>query len=157
MPSKRKAIKVGVIGILVNHRGEILMGRRVKDDPSFPGMWCIPGGGIELGETHDEALIREFKEEVCLPIIPEPLVMSLHQRIVNDTKGGVARHTLLISKVVRLEKSEYKPFRGDGFDAIGWFSWLNISQIKKQITPLTLEALRAYYVNRIGRFPPTIN
>ena len=32
------------------------------------GMWCVPGGAIELGETLEEALRREVKEETALDI-----------------------------------------------------------------------------------------
>ena len=31
-------------------------------------MWCVPGGAIELGETLEEALRREVKEETALDI-----------------------------------------------------------------------------------------
>ena len=32
------------------------------------GMWCVPGGAIELGESLEEALKREVKEETSLDI-----------------------------------------------------------------------------------------
>jgi 8-oxo-dGTP diphosphatase len=28
--------------------------------------WCLPGGGLEEGETPDEAALRELKEECCI-------------------------------------------------------------------------------------------
>ncbi len=32
------------------------------------GMWCVPGGAIELGESLEQALAREVKEETSLDI-----------------------------------------------------------------------------------------
>lgn len=38
------------------------------------GQWCVPGGAIELGESLEQALIREVKEETSLDISNPKLI-----------------------------------------------------------------------------------
>ncbi len=64
-----------VSAIIFSKDGKILMG---KKDPSkggvFPNAWHIPGGGIKEGETMEQTLIREIKEEVGLDVTNYPKV-----------------------------------------------------------------------------------
>jgi ADP-ribose pyrophosphatase len=57
--------RLGTYGILV-HDGKILLTRK-KSGP-YKGLWDLPGGAIEFGETPDEALKRELLEESALAI-----------------------------------------------------------------------------------------
>lgn len=50
---------------MIDPSDRILLVRLVFDD-GFDG-WVLPGGGIEPGETHREALIRELTEETGVP------------------------------------------------------------------------------------------
>lgn len=50
-----------VIGIIVDNNGEYLIDQLVDYNKNE---WNFPGGGIEKGETEEEALFREFKEEL---------------------------------------------------------------------------------------------
>lgn len=47
---------------------KILLLRRSEDDEWMPGKWCFPGGTLEKGETLEDGLIREVKEETNLDI-----------------------------------------------------------------------------------------
>jgi ADP-ribose pyrophosphatase YjhB (NUDIX family) len=38
------------------------------------GYWTFPGGGIEPGETYEEALIREIKEESNMKVLHQELI-----------------------------------------------------------------------------------
>ena len=52
---------VAAMGILWNEEKGLLLEKRTDT-----GDWCTPGGAIELGESLEEALRREIKEETNL-------------------------------------------------------------------------------------------
>jgi 8-oxo-dGTP diphosphatase len=58
----------GVVGIVVRN-GRMLVIRRSRLVVA-PLVYCFPGGGIEPGESEEEALIREFFEELGVTIRP---------------------------------------------------------------------------------------
>jgi len=72
-------IRIRAAGILV-HQGQILLVRHEKGDQSY---WLLPGGGVEYGETVEEGLKREFREEVGLDIRVGRLVI-VHDSIPPD-------------------------------------------------------------------------
>jgi 8-oxo-dGTP pyrophosphatase MutT (NUDIX family) len=55
--------------IISNGRGKILLHQR-RDN----GLWALPGGTMEVGETVTECIIREVKEETGLDIVPAYLI-----------------------------------------------------------------------------------
>ncbi|MDG5788557.1 NUDIX domain-containing protein [Evansella sp. AB-P1] len=57
------ALKAGVAVIILNKENQVLLQKR-----SDVGLWGIPSGHIEIGETVSEAAIREIKEETNLDI-----------------------------------------------------------------------------------------
>jgi 8-oxo-dGTP diphosphatase len=59
-----KNILTGVPAIIKNSKGEILLGKRNKMMIFYPNMWGLPGGLIEFGETIEQAVKRELKEEL---------------------------------------------------------------------------------------------
>ncbi|HCC60313.1 MAG: hypothetical protein A2402_01440 [Candidatus Staskawiczbacteria bacterium RIFOXYC1_FULL_37_43] len=61
-------MKRGVNIIITNNQGKILILRRSPKEKFFPGLWDLPGGKVENGETLGEAAERETKEESGLAI-----------------------------------------------------------------------------------------
>jgi 8-oxo-dGTP diphosphatase len=55
--------------IFENDKGEFLLYLRDnKPDIPFPGYWDLIGGHVEEGETPEEALVREVKEEINIDL-----------------------------------------------------------------------------------------
>ena len=58
----------GAAAIIVNDKGQILLQNRSDRDE-----WGLPGGCQELGETFEDVIIREVKEETNLDVREEDL------------------------------------------------------------------------------------
>lgn len=56
------------VGVLRDEMGRVLILKRSINDRSFPGKWSLPGGKVDAGETVEQAVIREVKEEAGLDV-----------------------------------------------------------------------------------------
>jgi 8-oxo-dGTP pyrophosphatase MutT (NUDIX family) len=56
-----------VLGALVRD-GRVLLGHRSPDKRAYPGVWDLPGGVVEAGESELGALSRELDEELGVQI-----------------------------------------------------------------------------------------
>ncbi|HEY9771769.1 MAG TPA: 8-oxo-dGTP diphosphatase MutT [Coleofasciculaceae cyanobacterium] len=80
MPSTSSSIVHKKIGVAVinNQQGKILIDRR-KSEGEMGGLWEFPGGKIEAGETIEECIKREIKEELDIEIsVGERLTTITH-------------------------------------------------------------------------------
>ena len=71
--------KLAVNAAVFNEKGEILLAKRTDN-----GLWCIPGGHVDLGETLAQACLRELFEETGLKAEVVRLV-----GVYSDTKGSL--------------------------------------------------------------------
>lgn len=68
--SERVKFKDIVVGILSDDLGRILIGERMTPQ-DWQGLWELPGGKVEAGESQRAALEREFKEELGVEVIAD--------------------------------------------------------------------------------------
>ncbi len=69
-----RIVRKGVVGI-VERDGKYLVIQRSEFVPA-PLLYSFPGGGIEPGETPQQALIREFTEELGVPCTPRRRILE---------------------------------------------------------------------------------
>ena len=75
-------------------RGDrILVVRRAR--PPASGVYTLPGGVVELGETLTEAVAREVREETGLAIEPVGLA-GFREAVVRDAEDRVERHFVIL-------------------------------------------------------------
>jgi len=74
------------------HDGRVLLIRRGKEP--LRGRWVMPGGTVELGETLEQALVREMAEETGLQIAPGEL-LTVFDRILRE-RGEVRHHYVIL-------------------------------------------------------------
>lgn len=67
---------IEVVAAIIKNKDKILATQRGYGD--FKGLWEFPGGKIETGETKEEALIREIKEELKADIIVSCFVHTVN-------------------------------------------------------------------------------
>lgn len=58
----------GAVGVIVRE-SRLLIIRRSRLVPA-PLAFCFPGGGIEAGESEEQALVREIQEELGVSVAP---------------------------------------------------------------------------------------
>lgn len=91
-PSGQRQFPLSTVGALVaNDRGQVLIVKTTK----WRGTWGVPGGKVEWGETLEEALIREFQEEVGLELTQ--IRFALLKEAILDSQFCQPAHFVMIN------------------------------------------------------------
>jgi mutator protein MutT len=85
---------VGVGGVVVRD-GKVLLVRRGKEP--LKGRWVIPGGTVELGETLEEAVTREVREETGIEVRAREIVLVFDR--IERAGADVAYHYVIVDYV----------------------------------------------------------
>jgi len=108
--------------VLVKKGDSFLLAKRNKS--SYFGKWVIPGGGIDWGETIEEAAIREIKEETNLDI--RIIKLICFKEIIHPSENY---HSIVFFHLAEPLNDELKA--ADDSEEVGFFT---IDQIKKMDT-----------------------
>lgn len=134
------------VGIaLFNQSGQVFVGERIDT----PGAWQMPQGGIDDGETIEQAAFRELREEVgsdkaeILTIYDKKLSYRLPPRLIEklwDSKYGGQEQTWIAARFIGddsdINISAHKPaeFRA--------WKWVSLTDILDLIVPFKRDTYR---------------
>jgi len=129
------------VGALIFQRDRILMAQRGKEP--LKGWWSLPGGLLEIGESLDDAVRREVREETGLEIRPLG-VLEIFERIMRDASGAPEYHYVLIDYVCRITGGEL--CAGDDVCAVDWVRRRDLPKLR--ITEGTLTVIEKGFRER---------
>jgi 8-oxo-dGTP diphosphatase len=105
--------------------GRVFIARRARG-PAL-GVWTMPGGVVEAGETLSEALAREILEETSMTI--EPVALAGHREVVvRDDDGKVSRHFVILCFASRWIGGETR--LNDELDDSRWIRPAELGELK---------------------------
>jgi 8-oxo-dGTP diphosphatase len=132
---------VCAVGAIVFRQTSVLLVQRAR--PPGEGKWSIPGGAVHLGETLEEALVRELLEEAHVEVRPVR-VSKVLDRIFRDSAGIISYHYVIVDYLCEIVRGEPKP-GSDARDA-GFFE---VSQLDSlDMTEGTANVIREVYKDR---------
>ncbi|MEX0931263.1 MAG: NUDIX domain-containing protein [Candidatus Paceibacterota bacterium] len=134
---------IGVYGIHLKPDNQVLL--ILKGRGPYKGMYDLPGGGIKKNETKEEALNREYKEEIGTGILSYKF---LYEDVVtfpymSPSEGKVTFRHKGYFYIVSLPSDVKIKMSPDGFDSMGAM-YVNISDIiedKVIVAPIARKAI----------------
>ncbi|NUS10614.1 MAG: NUDIX domain-containing protein [Streptomyces sp.] len=119
--------------------GRLLLARLADTSPVFaPGLWHLPGGGIDPGEQPAEALARELREETGLELVAARLVDA---RTYPARRQGVHWHLTALFYAVEVASAGAVTAEDDGTtDAV---RWVPLPELRaERLSPPAADAVR---------------
>ncbi len=142
--------KIGHDTIILNFSGAIIRdekNRILLQKRSDNGQWGFPGGAVELGESIDEAMFREVKEETGLSVAIESF-QGTYSKYFNQYPNGDKAQTItsffsckVIDGTITVDKNESLELR-----------FFEVNQIPVLFTQQHVDALDDYINNKSGVF-----
>jgi 8-oxo-dGTP diphosphatase len=121
--------RIAAYGVCHDEAGRILLTRAsVLDDE--PGIWGLPGGGIEHGEAPADALVREFAEETGLAVE----VTGVRDAVADLTvlpRRDLVMHTDRVLFDARITGGQLRPEQNGTTDLAEWVQPTRVAGLRR--------------------------
>jgi 8-oxo-dGTP pyrophosphatase MutT (NUDIX family) len=116
---------IGVTASYLAHdgKGNYVMTKRGDNCRDEQGCWDFGGGGVDMGDSVEETIIKEVKEELCADIIE---MEFLGYRDLFREMSGEKTHWVSFQFLVRVSPEQVKNGEPHKFDDVQWFTLDNL-------------------------------
>jgi len=129
--------RLAVYGIAKNNDDLLLC--RASSQTEVEGWWWLPGGGVDFGESPEQALIREFMEETGLAVTVGPL-LGVFSDVRSRTRVEEDIHTVRVIYAIATFSGTVTPEVGGTTDHAAWHPLDRLADVN--VAPYVTEALR---------------
>src|SRR5437763_2422916 len=110
------------VSAAIIRNGRVLIARRAKG--ASTGLYTLPGGVVEAGETLHQAIVREIAEETGIAI--EPVALAGQREFISrDEAGRVSRHFVILCFACRWISGEGVPL----LEELSELRWLRPAEL----------------------------
>jgi len=139
---KRETVRA----ILLTDTHEILL-LRIRPPDNGECFWITPGGGLEAGETPEQALRRELREELSLGgFVMGPLVWRRQHTFNWAGRRICQREQYHMVQVDRFEPHMADRAEAQALDRFRWWPASQLAHSSERLTPLSLAQIVARYL-----------
>jgi 8-oxo-dGTP diphosphatase len=128
MPSRKSTLVA--VGVL-EHKDKVCLIKFKRN--VLAGNWGLPGGKIDVGESLQDAVVREYKEETGFNVKFEKLLAVLDEELTSEE--GAEYFVMLVCRVSLLHDIELKRIENEE-GTVDWFT-------KEEVLSGTLPMVRS--------------
>lgn len=138
-------IGLGCGALLVNEKNQVLLLRRTGSSQGGQGgFWSQPGGAVEYGETVEQAIVREFKEELGADI-----ELFGPKTYYNDIRNEIPEraHWVNCCSFAKIKSGKIKNMEPKKHGKIQWFDLAKLPENVNEYTLKSIQTFKEYLKN----------